>query len=97
MSKPETLKDLLAGGHISLGEIKTIARGIFDGETTAAGPEGYVITAAAFDKMDDRLQQYAVKIILEFPVENVLEASSDEDGEDDEGFGPASLVGAEPV
>lgn len=79
MSKPSNLKDLLAAGHISKAEIRAIARTMFDGETTAAGPEGYVITAADFDALDERLQQYVIKVLLEFPVENVLDAAEDEE------------------
>ncbi len=71
--KPETLKDLLAGGHITLGEVRNIAKSLFDGETTAAGPEGYIITAVALDKLPDHVQQFIVKGILEFQVTNVLD------------------------
>ena len=79
MTKPTTLKDLLAGNHIDTTEIRKIARELFDGKTTGAGPDGYVVTSVAFDDLDDRLQQYVVKAILEFPVENVLDSHSDED------------------
>jgi hypothetical protein len=75
--KPKNLKDLLAGGHITKSEIRKIARTIFDGSTTAAGPEGYVITAAKFEDLSDACQQYIVKSILEFKVENVFDKKSD--------------------
>lgn len=84
MAKPEILKDLIAGGFINLSEIKLIARTMFDGETTAAGPEGYVITAAKFDDLPDACQQFIVKAILEFSVENVLDAEAIDPAEDDE-------------
>lgn len=77
--KPDTLKDLLAGGHIELGEVKKIAKTIFDGETTAAGPEGYVITAVDFDDLPDACQQFVVKAILEFRVNNILDLDEPED------------------
>ncbi len=82
--KPETLKDLLAGGHITLGEVRNIAKSLFDGETTAAGPEGYIITAVALDKLPDHVQQFIVKAILEFRVTNVLDVVNINlvDGED---------------
>ena len=73
MSKPETLKDLLAEGHISKSEIRAIAKTIFDGVTKGAGPEGYLITAAKFDDLPEGTKQHIVKAILEFKVENVFE------------------------
>ena len=83
MTKPSTLKDLLAEGHIDKTEIRKIARDIFDGSTTGAGPEGYVITAVDFDVLDERLQQYVIKTILEFPVENILDAATSDDDVDE--------------
>lgn len=85
MSKPETLRDLLAGGHINLTEVRVIARSIFDGETTAAGPDGYIIKAVAYDDLPDHVQGFINKAILAFSVENVLDAGSDdeEDSDDD--------------
>ena len=80
--KPETLKDLLGEGHIEVGEIRKIARGIFDGETTAAGPEGYLITAANFDDLPDACQQFIIKAVLEFHVTNVLDAAEDANDSD---------------
>jgi hypothetical protein len=77
MSKPEKLMDLLREGHISLGEVRKIASDIFDGETTAAGPEGYVITAAKWDELPDHVQGFIVKGILQFKVENVLDAADE--------------------
>ena len=73
MGKPTNLKDLLRDGHITLGEVRKIARDIFDGETSAAGPEGYVVTAAKFDDLPDHVQGFIVKGILEFTVENVFD------------------------
>lgn len=87
MSKPETLRDLLAGGHINLAEVRVIARSLFDGETTAAGPNGYIIKAVAYDDLPEHVQGFINKAILAFSVENVLDAGSDnaedfDDGED---------------
>lgn len=82
MTKPSNLKDLLAEGHITKSEITSIARDIFDGSTTGAGPDGYVITAIKYDDLDERLQTYVFKAILEFPVENILDASIDGDEDD---------------
>ena len=78
MSKPKNLKDLLKDGHISLNEVRAIARNIFDGKTTAAGPEGYVIKAACLNDLPDHVQQFIVKAILEFSVENILETGDDD-------------------
>lgn len=96
MSKPNTLKDLLRDGHISLGEVRSIAKDIFDGETTAAGPEGYVITACKFEDLPDHVQGFIVKGILEFSVENVFDAKEDEPVEDEEDFEPPT-VGSEVI
>lgn len=82
MSKPETLKDLLKEGHISLGEVNKIAASIFDGSTTAAGPEGYIITACTFDDLPDHVRGFVRKAILEFRVHNVLDRDEDEEKED---------------
>lgn len=90
MSKPETLRDLLAGGHIDLAEVRVIARSLFDGKTTAAGPEGYVITAVAYEDLPDHVQGFINKAILAFSVENVLDAGSDDDKEDSDNDGDES-------
>jgi hypothetical protein len=74
MGKPTNLKDLLREGHITLSEVRKIAKDIFDGTTTAAGPEGYVVTASNFDDLPDHVQGFIVKGILEFSVENVLDS-----------------------
>jgi hypothetical protein len=92
MSKPSTLKDLLVGQHISLREVEDIARTVFDGETTAAGPEGYVITACRYDDLPDHIQQFVRKAFLSFTVENVLDVDhsnadsvlADEDPDEDD-------------
>lgn len=94
MSKPSTLKDLLAGGHINKSEVRKIARDIFDGTTTGAGPEGYVVTSVAFDDLDERLQGYVIKTVLEFKVENVFDTHPDDEDEpveDDEDFEPPTV------
>ena len=77
MAKPNTLKDLLFGGHIDMSDVREVARGVFDGKSDGIGPPGYVVKPAAFDDLDDRLQSYAVKIVLEFKVENVLDLEHD--------------------
>lgn len=73
--KPSNLKELLRDGHITLGEVRNIAKDIFNGETTAAGPEGYIITAAKLDDLPDHVQGFIIKGVLEFSVENVLDAN----------------------
>lgn len=74
MNKPKTLHDLLIGQHISLREVEDIARTVFDGKTTAAGPEGYVMTACAYDDLPEHIRQFVRKAFLSFTVENVLDA-----------------------
>lgn len=81
MSKPTNLKELMEAGHLTKEEVRGIARSMFDGKTTAAGPEGYVITAVSFDDLDERLQQYIIKVLLQFPIENVLDAADDSEVE----------------
>ena len=76
--KPNTLKDLMTDGHLSLHEVHNIARTMFDGETTTAGPEGYVITAVSFDDLPPHVQGFIAKAILEFKVENILDAAEAE-------------------
>ena len=74
--KPNNLKDLLRDGHITLGEVRNIAKSIFDGVTTAAGPEGYIITASKLEDLPEHVVGFIIKGILEFGVENVLDANS---------------------
>ncbi len=82
--KPKIIKDLLAGGHITIGDVRNVARSIFDGENTADGTgqgglEGYVITACMFDELPDHVQGFLVKAILEFKVQNFLDVKSEAD------------------
>ena len=81
MPKPQTLHDLWTAKHVSLHELEKIARDIFDGQTTMAGPEGYVVTACNFDDLSDSCKQFVVKAILAFPVENVLDAGINDEEE----------------
>ena len=74
--KPNNLKDLLRDGHITLGEVRNIAKSIFDGKTTAAGPEGYIITASKLEDLPEHVVGFIIKGILEFTVENVLDAAT---------------------
>lgn len=82
--KPKIIKDLLASGHITIGDAKNIARSIFDGNNTANGTgqgglEGYVITACKFDDLADHIQGFIVKAILEFQVQNFLDVKTEAD------------------
>ena len=77
MSKPNTLQDLLIAGEITEGDIKKIARDIFDGVTDGPGPQGYIITAVHFDDLPDSCQQFVVKAIAMFTVENILDAKKE--------------------
>lgn len=84
MSNPETLADLVRGGHASLGEVREIAKDIFDGKTSGAGPEGYVVTFPLFDDLPDHVQSFILKAFQFSKVENVLDYQSriDEQAED---------------
>jgi hypothetical protein len=84
MNKPETLKDLMIGGYVGRNEIEAIARALFNDETTMAGPEGYVITGVNYDALPPHVQGFIIKAILEFKVENVLDANADTDKEIDD-------------
>jgi len=82
--KPKIIKDLLAGGHITSGDVKNIARSMFDGKNTADGTgqgglEGYIITACTFDELPDHVQGFIVKAILEFKVQNFLDVKEEAD------------------
>ena len=95
MPKPETLKDLVAGGHTNLSEVRAIARAIFNSEITMAGPEGYLVTGVNLDDLSDNCQQFIVKAILEFSVENILDVESPDSDPDpaEDGEGNALEVG----
>jgi hypothetical protein len=79
MNKPKTMQDLLIRQHIGINDIRAVAREIFDGETTGAGPEGYVITACSYDDLPEHVQGFINKAVLAFKVENVLDANEPED------------------
>lgn len=81
MDKPTILRDLLTTGHVSLTDVRNVARMIFDGKTTAAVPmesaiEGYVITACKFDDLPEHVRGFVIKAVLAFGVENVLDAEN---------------------
>jgi len=92
MAKPQTLKDLMIGGHVGRNEIEAIARALFTDATTMAGPEGYLVTGVNYDDLPPHVQGFIFKGILEFKVENVLDANEAEGPHDDEAhyaaFGP---------
>lgn len=83
LKKPSTLKDLLAGGHISLGAVEKVARQLFDGKTTAAvdGIDGYIVTACSYDDLPDGVRSFLRKAILEFGVENILDVMDENEEE----------------
>lgn len=83
MTKPNTLKDLLTDGHISLGDVRAIAREIFNGKNTSAGPSGYVVTAVSFDALPEHVQGFIIKATLDFGVENLLDVAVDTVSADD--------------
>ena len=76
MSKPKTLIDLLVGQHIGLNEVNTIARAMFNDATTMAGPDGYLVTGVNFDDLPEHVRGFIRKAILQFTVENILDADA---------------------
>lgn len=85
MNKPNTMKDLMIGGHIGRNEVEAIARALFTDATTMAGPEGYLVTGVNYDALPQHVRGFIYKAILEFHVENVLDAS-EADYDDEEPF-----------
>ena len=79
MPKPNTMLDLLKGGHINLGEVNVIARAMFNTEVTMAGPEGYLVTGVNFDDLPKHIREFISKAILQFTVENILDANAAEE------------------
>lgn len=79
MSKPKTVKDLFIGQHISLNDVEDLARAVFDGETSAAGPDGYIVTACKYDDLPRHIREFTRKAFMYFTVENVLDAAEDND------------------
>ena len=73
MSKPDILRDLKESGHLSVGDVETIARTIFNEHTTMAGPAGYIITACNYDDLPPHVREFIRKAILQFKVKNVLD------------------------
>ena len=83
MTKPNILLDLLKDQHIGLTEVHTIARAVFNDQITMAGPEGYLVTGVNFDDLPEHVRGFITKAILQFTVENVIDANS-EVSDDDE-------------
>ncbi len=79
MTKPNNLMDLLKDQHISLGDVHCIARAIFNDQVTMAGPEGYLVTGVNFDDLPEHVRGFITKGILQFTVENVIDANEPED------------------
>lgn len=79
MSKPKILLDLLKDGHVGQNEVNALARALFNDATTMAGPEGYRVTGVNFDTLPEHVQGFIRKAILQFTVENILDASEPED------------------
>lgn len=84
MTKPNTLMDLLKDQHIGLSDVHTIARAIFTDATTMAGPEGYLVTGVNFDDLPEHVRGFITKGILQFTVENVIDANAAEEADDAE-------------
>lgn len=83
MPKPNTMLDLLKDGHINLGEVNVIARAMFNTEVTMAGPEGYLVTGVNFDDLPKHIREFISKAILQFTVENILDANARADDADE--------------
>lgn len=79
MNKPSTMLDLLKDNHIGLNEVNIIARALFTDATTMAGPEGYLVTGVNFDDLPEHVQGFIRKAILQFTVENILDAGEPSD------------------
>ncbi len=97
MNKPKTLQDLLIGQHIGLNEVNVIARTLFTNATTMAGPEGYLVTGVNFDDLPDHVRGFIRKAILQFTVKNVLDAGSEELGEENTELDSGLLDEDEPL
>lgn len=79
MSKPKILLDLLKDGHVGQSDVNALARALFSEATTMAGPEGYLVTGVNFDSLPEHVQGFIRKAILQFTVENILDAGEPED------------------
>ncbi len=70
-----TLKDLLIEGLISKHELRDMAARVFNG-SPVVGVDGYVVTLPVFKDLDDRLQGYIVKVLLEAPAVDILSSTT---------------------
>lgn len=91
MPKPTTLKELLDAGHITLGDVRTVARDILstyssENPTKAESLNGYIITPPSFDDLPDHVQGFFVKAVLGSTIENIFDqtAANDEEEDDDD-------------
>ena len=91
MTNPKILADLVRSGHTTLGEVREIAKHIFDGETSGAGPEGYVVTFPNFDDLPDHIQSFVLKAFQFSQVENVLDFRTRMEERADDALAEASV------
>lgn len=97
MTKPNTLKDLLADNHITLGDANLIASGLFDGETVVDGPDGYVVTLPKFTDLPSHVQGFIIKAVLESSLKNIFDAADEYDDihAEEPDFDPEETEGAD--
>lgn len=70
MSTPSTIKDLLAAGDVSKGDVKKIAAALWEQDEVAstAFPAPYSVALPPFDELPEHVQGFIIKGILEAAV-----------------------------
>lgn len=89
MAKPETLKDLMIAGDLTMGEARRLTRKVFnDVNVLEQDLIPYQVTLPVFDSLPDHVQQFLIKAVLEASIVNVMENQIEVLGDDnpDEGF-----------
>lgn len=65
MSVPKTLKELMESGNLTRGEVRKLARLVFDGKTKLSQSHvPYGVTLPVFDDLPEHVQGFIVKAIL---------------------------------
>lgn len=83
MSKPETLKELMIAGDLTMGEARRLTRKVFNGnEVLVQDLIPYTITVPNLDDLPDHVTSFVIKAMLEASIVNVMDRTDADDAAD---------------
>jgi len=78
MPGPQTLKELMQAGDLTMGEARRLASLVFDGMTVVdQNVVPYKVTMPLFETLAAHVQQFIVKAMLDATTVNLLDAATD--------------------